>query len=108
MKTKIQKEKGVEKTQFKSLNELFNFGKSKKYEVTTLSEYKKFISRMNIGDLQVHAVKLGLRPSRNRSMLEKNLLNTFSKYQASIVPPTSVSQPVKNEKQVMEILSRGK
>jgi hypothetical protein len=40
-------------------------------------------------------------------MLEKTLLNTFSKYKASMVPPETVSPTIKNSKQVMEILSRG-
>lgn len=95
------------KPSFKSLNDLFNFGNTKKYDVKTVSEYKKLIKRMNIGDLQVHAVKLGLKPSRNRSMLEKTLVNTFLKHTASLIAPTSDSKPIKNSKQVLEILSRG-
>jgi hypothetical protein len=95
------------KPTFKSLNDLFNFSNKTKYDVKTIAEYKKLIKQMNIGDLQTHAVKLGLKPSRNRAMLEKTLLNTFSKYKASMVPPETVSPTIKNSKQVMEILSRG-
>lgn len=95
------------KPTFKSLNDLFNFGNKNKYDVKTISEYKRSIKQMNIGDLQTHAVKLGLRPSRNRAMLEKTLINTFLKYKASMIAPESIAPPIKNSKQVMEILSRG-
>lgn len=114
MKSKIKKEKVVKemkrvKPQFKSLHELFNFGDRAKYDVSNIVDYKSMISKMNIGDLQIHAVKLGLKPSRNRAMLEKTLLNSFTKHFAGLVPPVSTnSSSMKNYDQVMEILSRGK
>lgn len=113
MKTKVKKEKGAVETkrvkpQFKSLHELFNFGDKAKYEVSNVADYKSMIGRMNIGDLQIHAVKLGLKPSRNRAMLEKTLLNAFSKHFAGLVPPVASNSSMKNYDQVMEILSRGK
>lgn len=112
MKNKTNKVQGVvtkpAKPSFKSLHEVFNFGKVIKYDVSSPAEYKRLITKMNIGDLQVHAVKLGLKPSRNRAMLEKTLINAFSKHQASLVPPVSFNPQIKNEKQVMDILSKGK
>lgn len=112
-KEKVNKVSTVKKEKIKinSLDELFNVSNKKRslIKATSYAEYKQEIERMNLADLQSHAISLSLKPSRNRSMLEKGLLNNYVKHNASMVPTISVDQnaSVKNLDKVLKILSRG-
>lgn len=111
MRTKINKAKVEvrEKPSFDSLDEVFNYSRKKRGLISAknVNEYKKQIQSMNIADLQTHAITLSLKPSRNRAMLEKTLINNYNKHNASLVSIHSDESSVKNEKRVMEILSKG-
>lgn len=57
-------------------------------------EYKHSIERMNMAELQNHAVTLGLKPSTFRHILEKTLLNLFHK---KVVPFYAEGEQTRNK-----------
>ncbi len=99
------------KKKFNSLDELFNFSRKKQnlIKAESYEEYKNQIEKMNLADLQNHAIELSLKPSKNRAMLEKALLGNFTKHKASLVPvvSTETQSGVKNLDKVLKILSKG-
>ena len=116
----IKKVKGTEvtpevtitpKRKFNSLDELFNFSRKKQnlIKADTFEQYKLEIEKMNLADLQTHAISLSLKPSKDRAMLEKALLNNFAKHKASLVAVVSTepNSSVKNLDRVLKILSKG-
>jgi len=106
--TRENKDNRVKPT-FNSLDELFNFSRKRRGLIAATSprDYQAEIRKMNLADLQAHAITLSLRPSRNRAMLEKTLMNNFVKHRASLVSIKEENGPIKNQQRVLEILSKG-
>ena len=45
----------------------------------TIESYSQKVKSMNLAELQDHAISLGFKPSTNRQMLERTLINQFHK-----------------------------
>ena len=52
------------------------------YPTEDVQVYAESISKMNLGDLQTHAMDKGIRPSSDRRKLESSLINHFKVIQA--------------------------
>lgn len=52
------------------------------YKTTNTEEYSKFLSEMNMTDLQAHAYKIGLVPTQDRKVLTDRLVAEFIKWQS--------------------------
>lgn len=91
---------------FKSLDDVFSKTKRNKYQTLKREDYETQIKRMNIAELQNHAISLGIKPSRNRNMLEKNLISLFRKNNGEQFGVVQAKTGVKNIDQVLDILSK--
>jgi hypothetical protein len=59
---------------------IFDFLRSKaefEYPTDDIKVYSDAISKMNLGDLQTHAMDKGIKPSSDRRRLESVLINQF-------------------------------
>lgn len=59
---------------------VFDFLRAKReteYPTDNVDVYAEALSRMNLGDLQTHAMDKGIKPSPDRRKLETHLINQF-------------------------------
>lgn len=109
-KKKVEDSSGNEpgnKFNFKSLDEVFSSNARNPYKTNSKDSYENQIKKMNIADLQTHAISLGIKPSRNRTMLERNLISLFRRNTGNQFGVQSSENGVKDLNKVMEILSKG-
>ena len=57
----------------------FNSRQDRLYPTNNIKEYQSIIEKMNLAELQDHAISLGFKPSHNRQNLEKTLVAQFHK-----------------------------
>lgn len=60
----------------------------KSYNVETKEEYTKQLSRLNLVDIQNHAMKLGIVPLPDRRRLERVLINEFEQTKYGYITAT--------------------
>jgi hypothetical protein len=82
------------------------------YTTADLDEYQQIIAEMNTSDLQAHAVKVGLLPNVERSVLRERLAKEFRKYM-NLRRPANMSvkgakSPQDLSKNAMRALSEGR
>lgn len=63
----------------KSIKEILGVKEESDYATTSELEYEEQISKLNMIDLQNHAIKLGFRPSSDRPLLMRTLVSEFRK-----------------------------
>jgi len=81
---KSNKIKIVEQKPLKPLSAIFADKSRDKYKEETVGDYETKLSRMNFLELQNHAISLGVKPSTERIMLTKHLLNEFQRNKGEI------------------------
>jgi hypothetical protein len=82
---------------------------SNPYTASNLEEYKQQISKLNLLDLQEHAVTVGLRPSSDRGMLEKTLINLFrTRHNELYALLDKKNVKTKSEKTIYDIINNPK
>jgi len=82
------------------------------YTTSDLDEYQQIIGEMNTSDLQAHAIKVGLLPNVERSVLRERLIKEFRKYM-NLRRPANMSvkatkSPQELSKNAMRSLSEGR
>lgn len=60
-----------------SIFEYLRMRNEHQYPTDDIKVYAEAISKMNLGDLQTHAMDKGIKPSPDRRKLEANLINQF-------------------------------
>lgn len=104
---KVYNKRGV-----KSLDELLHIssGKYNLAEHPNTQTYEQYLNGMNVSDLQAHAVKVGVLPNNDRSILVKRLLKEYnlnnSQSSATALAPVTFSKKIKQE--TIDILSQGR
>lgn len=74
-----QKNKAEQDNKVKQVVSSFNSRQERLYPTENAKEYKSIIEKMNLAELQDHAISLGFKPSHNRQNLEKTLISQFHK-----------------------------
>lgn len=114
-KTKTQAPK-VEKTKKvvadksnRTLAEILHAVPGLPYATSALSEYIDEISKMNLIDIQEHAVSIGIRPSSDRMVLEKTLTNIFKSSMSSAAGLTNLANvKTKKPEGLLDMIKKGR
>jgi hypothetical protein len=103
MANKKNKEETVEKviSSFKSRQDRL-------YSTDNIKEYQRSIEKMNLAELQDHAISLGFRPSHNRTNLEKTLVAQFHKRFGDIYKPEETKLSKEKQKKIDSVLQSWK
>jgi len=91
------------KGNFRSLDEIFGFNHSK-YPTHDEKQYSRGISDMNLADLYKEAVRVGLLPTDNRTLLVERLMKEFKRATAAVLTSNIKPIQLKPSKKAMEIL----
>lgn len=80
----------------------------KKFNFETIAEYEAFLNNLNLVDLQNHAVLVGLKPGRDRSVLQNTLIKQYAKTKAEQFGATDKAMDNKTTETVLNILARAR
>jgi hypothetical protein len=93
----------------KTLSEILGFRVQSPYETKDIVTYERSLKKMNMLDLQSHAIELGLRPSDDRHLLEKTLVNTFKSKNTELLRLTNKTNlKVKSAPSICDVLNSKK
>ena len=105
MKTK--KKVNSIKNEMKTLAEIMGTVPTSPYQTNIINDYIVQMSKMNLIELQKHAVGVGIRPSGDRILLEKTLINVFKSTNNTLAGLAKTSAPkVKKPEGLLEIIKR--
>jgi hypothetical protein len=94
-----------------TLNQIWGDDGTWKYSTMEAEEYRNELDTMAKSDLQNHAVKIGIIPIDNRSMLTQRLVREFKKhtsqYKANAVP-LEVKKDDEVSLEIRQILEEGR
>lgn len=93
-----------------TINEVLGKKEFGPYKTDNEADYAASIERMNLSDLQAHAIKCGIRPGTDRKKLIARLLKEFktskSSYLAAVQIPDKIDKKKRDE--ALEALKHGK
>jgi hypothetical protein len=91
-----------------SIADILGIKQATPYDTTDISQYEIQIKRMNLLELQEHAIKAGLRPSHDRLLVEKALLNLFKTKQNTLLGIIKKDTlKIKPAKTIYDIIEKG-
>jgi len=93
----------AEKKQYKSIDEILGFTKSK-YKTNVEAEYEKSLARLNTYDLQNECLRVELHPLTERDTMVKRLMKEFRKYTNSLRAPDEGVKPTVDEEKMKRAL----
>lgn len=103
MPKKTNKEENVDKA-----ISSFNSRENRLYFTDNIKEYTRAIEKMNLAELQDHAISLGFKPSHNRLNLEKTLITQFHKRFGSIYKTEEIKLSKDKQKKIDSVLQAWK
>lgn len=113
-KRKTVKAKQIQETHGKvpqnkpsTLNEVIYGQKFNAYFTEDIAEYEKYVRGISKSDLYDHARQIGVVPSDNRTMLERNLINRFAAYHSG-TPSDNKRENPGVPAEIEGLLSRGR
>lgn len=68
-----------------TLKEMLATSKFASYKTENVEEYMQKIKAMNLSDLHVHAIDLGIRPHSDRRRMERLLIQEFNKAKSNFL-----------------------
>lgn len=66
----------------RTLNEVWGYDPIKEYGTLDLEAYKAMLAKLNLADLQDHAIQKGILPADSRERTTKRLLSAFDEYRS--------------------------
>ena len=93
----------------KTILEILSKTPTSPYNTKAINEYSSQLQKMNLLEMQTHAIGLGIRPCGDRELLQKTLINLFKSNNSTLSSLVAHKDlKVKKNLTLLEIIKSGK